>query len=212
MTGKPIWIPMGDFRLEGELHIPDGNSVLPSAVIAHPHPQFGGDMHNNVVEGVYAGLSDRGRAVLRFNLRGVGRSGGLSGNGEAEDLEAAVDFLAQAIGDSPRDVAVVGYSYGAVVANAAMGSGPSFRALVAIAPPLAFSNFSALESCGLPVYAICGDRDEFCDPAAVEALIDRCPSPRGLAIVPGADHFFGGDEAAVAAQVELFLGEVARTQ
>ncbi len=212
MVRKPVWIPMGDFRLEGELHIPGGDPVLPSAVIAHPHPQYGGDMHNNVVEGVFAGLSDRGRAVLRFNLRGVGRSGGLSGNGEAEDLEAAVDFLAKVIGASPRDVAVVGYSYGAVVASAAMGSGPSFRALVAIAPPLAFSDFSALETCGLPVYAICGDRDEFCDPASVEALIDRCPSPRGLAIVPGADHFFGGDEAAVAAQVELFLGEVARTQ
>ena len=212
MVRKPIWIPRGDFRLEGELHIPDGSPVLPSAVIAHPHPQYGGDMHNNVVEGVFAGLSERGRAVLRFNARGVGQSGGLAGKGEVEDLEAAVVFLAEAMGASSRDVAVVGYSYGAVVANAAMGSGPSFCALVAIAPPLAFSNFAALEACGLPVYAICGDRDEFCDSASIEALIDRCPSPRGLAIVPGADHFFGGNEIAVAAQVELFLGEVARTQ
>jgi alpha/beta superfamily hydrolase len=168
-------------------------------------------MRNNVVAGIFDGLSERGRAVLRFNFRGVGRSGGRSGSGEAEDLEAAVDFLATATGGVPHDVAVAGYSYGAMVACAAVASGPSFSALVAIAPPLAMADFSALETCGIPVYAICGAQDEYCDAGEAEALIDRCASPKGLAIIPGTDHFFGREEAALAAQVELFLGEVART-
>ncbi|MFQ5459013.1 MAG: alpha/beta fold hydrolase, partial [Myxococcota bacterium] len=169
MGTRQIRIPMGDFELEGELYLPDAKAPLPPAVLAHPHPQYGGDMRNNVLQGVFDGLSERGRAVLRFNFRGVGRSGGRSGGGEAEDLEAAADYLATAAGAAPRDVAVVGYSYGAAVGNAAIAAGPSFGAFVAIAPPLSMTDFSALETCGLPVYAICGDRDELCAQEAAEA-------------------------------------------
>jgi alpha/beta superfamily hydrolase len=207
MVTKGIWIPMGDFRLEGDLHIPDGAPRLPSAVLGHPHPQYGGDMMNNVIQGVYDGLADRGRAVLRFNFRGIGQSGGRSGEGESEDMDAAVDYLAKAAGTAPRDVAIVGYSFGAVVGCAAVAANPSVRAFVAIAPPLAMADFSPLERCGRPVYAICGDSDAFCPVGGAEEWIERCGSPKGMAVVPGADHFFQGDETAVAAQVELFLAE-----
>lgn len=209
MGRKSIWIPMGDFQLEGELSLPDGAPALPSAVVAHPHPQYGGNMFNNVVEGVFEGLLERGRAVLRFNFRGVGRSGGASGGGEPEDLAAAVDYLAKATGDPPGEIGVIGYSYGAAVSSAFLESKPALFAAVMIAPPLSMSGFESLERCGAPAYAICGDRDPFCPVEAAEALIERCASPKGLAVVAGADHFFQGDEAAVAAQVELFLQEAA---
>jgi alpha/beta superfamily hydrolase len=207
MVTKRIWIPMGDFRLEGEMHLPGGAPRLPSAVLGHPHPQYGGDMVNSVIQGVYEGLVERGRAVLRFNFRGIGRSGGRSGEGEAEDMEAAVDYLAKAAETGTRNVAVVGYSFGAVVACAVVAANPSIRACVAIAPPLSLADFLPLERCGRPVYAICGDNDAFCPVGAAEEWIERCGSPKGMAIVPGADHFFSGYEAAVAAQVELFLAE-----
>lgn len=210
MGRKSIWIPMGDFQLEGEVAIPDGASALAPAVVAHPHPEYGGDMRNNVVEGIFEGLADRGRAVLRFNFRGVGQSGGRAGGVEPEDLAAAVDYLGKAAGASPREIGVVGYSYGAMVTSALLESKPSLLAAVLIAPPLAMSGFEPAERSGVPIYVLCGDRDPFCSVEAAEALIDRCAAPKGFAIVPGADHFFQGDEAAVAAQVELFLQEAAR--
>jgi len=212
MPRNAIRIPMGDFQLEGELSLPGGEAAVPSAVIAHPHPDYGGDMFNNVVEGVFEGLAERGRAVLRFNFRGVGRSGGRAEGIEPEDLAAAVDYLAKATGGSPGEIGVVGYSYGAMVASALLETGPALFAAVLIAPPLALGSFEPLTRCGMPVYAICGDRDSFCPVDAAEALIERCASPKGLAVVPGADHFLLGDEAAVAAQVELFLQEAARAR
>ena len=212
MGRKAIWIPMGDFQLEGELALPDGAASLAPAVLAHPHPEYGGDMHNNVVEGIFEGLADRGRAVLRFNFRGVGQSGGRTVGVEPEDLAAAVDYLSKATGAAPGQIAVVGYSYGAMVASAFLESDPVLQSAVLVAPPLAMNGFEPAARSSVPVYIVCGDRDAFCAVDAAEALIERCSAPKGLAVVSGADHFFQGDETAVAAQVELFLQEAARAQ
>jgi alpha/beta superfamily hydrolase len=208
--GRTIWIPMGDFRLEAEVHVPEGSSRAPAAVIAHPDPQYGGDMHNNVVAGIYEGLARRGRAVLRFNFRGVGRSGGTLGEGGAEDIEAAVEVLAKAACLAKRDVAIAGYSFGAAMAAACMGRGVDVAAWIGIAPPVAFTNLPGLARCGRPVYLLCGDADDYCPAALAEELLETCAPPKGLAIAPGADHSLRGFEEAVAAQVELFLVEAAR--
>ncbi len=209
---KAIWIPMGDFRLEGEIHLPEGVPRALAAVIAHPHPQYGGDMDNNVVAGVFEGLAGRGRAVLRFNFRGVGRSGGTLGEGETEDIEAAVEVLATAAGLARREVAVAGYSYGAAMGAACVARGAEAAGWIGIAPPIAIVDLSGLARCGRPAYLVCGDADDYCPAALAEELIGRCAPPKGLAIVPGADHFFGGFEEAVAAQLELFLTEAARAE
>jgi hypothetical protein len=207
---KGIWIPMGDFRLEGEIFLPDSSPRALGAVIAHPHPQYGGDMENNVVKGLFDGLAERGRPVLRWNFRGVGRSGGSAGEGETEDIEAAIEFLSKAAGLAPREVAIVGYSFGAAMGAACVARGVDTAAWVGIAPPLAFTDLSALERCTRPVYLVCGDADDYCPVGLAEDLIGRCAPSKGLAIVPGADHFFHGFEKAIAAQVELFLVEAAR--
>jgi len=210
MTRKKIWIPMGDFRLEAEIHLPAGEPRVPAAVIAHPHPQYGGDMEDNVVVGVFEGLAARGRGVLRFNFRGVGRSGGTLGGGEAEDIEAAADVLAKAAGLGRREVAIVGYSFGAAMGAASVARGGEAAAWIGIAPPIAFADLSPLARCGRPVYLLCGDADDYCPVHLAEEIVARCAPPRGLAIVAGADHFLVGFEEAVAAQVELFLVEAAR--
>jgi alpha/beta superfamily hydrolase len=210
MMRKEIWVPMGDFRLEAELHLPEGDPRAPAAVIAHPHPQYGGDMDNNVVAGVFEGLAARGRGVLRFNFRGVGRSGGTLGEGEAEDIEAAVEVLAKAAGIARREVAIVGYSFGAAMGAASMARGGATAAWIGIAPPIAYADLSPLARCGRPVYLVCGDADDYCPARLAEDLVGRCDPPKGFAIVAGTDHFFAGFEEAVAAQVELFLVEAAR--
>ena len=212
VTRKKIWIPMGDFRLEGEIHLPEEAPRFPAAVIAHPHPQFGGDMENNVVVGVFEGLAARGRAALRFNFRGVGRSGGTLGEGEAEDIEAATEVLAKAAGRARRDIAIVGYSFGAAIGAACVARGAETAAWIGVAPPIAWADLSALARCGRPVYVVCGDGDEYCPTGLAEKLVRQCAAQKGLAIVVGADHFFGGYEEAVAAQVELFLVEAARSE
>lgn len=212
MAAKQIWIPMGDFQLEGELYVPDGKPRLPSAVLGHPHPAYGGDMDNNVIRILFDGLRERGRAVLRFNFRGVGKSGGSCGSDAVDDMEAAVDYLAKATGTRARDVAIVGYSYGAAVGCTAVASNASIGSFVGVAPPLAFADLSALKGCGRPVYLICADGDDYCPVPKAEELIEKCGSPKGLAIVPGADHFLRGVEEAVAAQVELFLTEANRLE
>src|SRR3712207_4695272 len=91
-----LTIPSGDITLEGSLHLPEGKGPFPAVVVCHPHPQYGGDMHNNVVMALVDGVTRRGVAALRFNFRGVGRSGGTydGGNGEQGDVQAALAHAA----------------------------------------------------------------------------------------------------------------------
>src|SRR5580704_19154065 len=84
-------------RLESILWTPtrSGPATL-AAVICHPHPLFGGTLHNKVVYQAAKSLDALGIPVLRFNFRGAGLSAGEHdrGLGELEDVQAAIDFLA----------------------------------------------------------------------------------------------------------------------
>jgi len=81
------------------------------AVITHPHSLMGGNMSNNVVLAVWNAALAKGSSVLRFNFRGVGRSGGSfdEGNGEINDIAAVVRYV-------NRPAIIIGYSFGAWVA------------------------------------------------------------------------------------------------
>src|ERR1700704_3524915 len=84
-------------RLEAILWTPSAATRPPlAAVVCHPHPLFGGTMHNKVVYQAAKSLDSLGLAVLRFNFRGVGKSAGTHdrGVGERDDVSAALDFLA----------------------------------------------------------------------------------------------------------------------
>ena len=78
-------------RLEHELGPPPAGAPRGEAVICHPHPLGGGDMHNHVVMALSRAARDSGLVALRFNFRGTGRSGGVHAGGakEALDVEAA---------------------------------------------------------------------------------------------------------------------------
>jgi alpha/beta superfamily hydrolase len=104
----------GGVTLEAEVSSPQQPRL--TVVVAHPQPQFGGDMHSIVVSALFASGPPMGVAVLRFNFRGVGGSTGTSGNGPAErdDLRAALDYCAT---ESPAlPLAIAGYSFGAEIA------------------------------------------------------------------------------------------------
>src|SRR5438552_18588398 len=86
------------------------------AVIAHPHPLFGGTMDNKVVTTLARAFTETGAATFRFNFRGVGASEGAhdEGRGEADDLIRVVEHARATAGDLPLKLA--GFSFGGAVA------------------------------------------------------------------------------------------------
>lgn len=162
------------------------------AVITHPHPLYGGNMHNNVVEAARDAALAHGFSALRFNFRGVGGSEGLhdGGPGEIEDLSTVLDFA----GD--RSI-ILGYSFGAWIAAGLLQR----RELpcILIAPPSAMFEFPPLK--GLPVWAVVGAQDQFCDSGSVEATLD----PGRLTVIDGVNHFWFGRELALRAYLDQML-------
>ena len=193
----------GGVPLEGHLRVPE--QPARAVVVCHPHPQYGGNMDNNVVVGVADALRAAGVATLRFNFRGVGGSGGRHGGGaeEVRDVEAAVAELGRRVPDVP--VTLIGYSFGAAVGLRAGYRGlPGVRGLVGIAPPLAMLDMTFLADATLPVCLVAGDGDSFCGTRELQALAARI-ADASVAVIEGADHFFAGDEVRVAEPVCRFV-------
>jgi alpha/beta superfamily hydrolase len=161
-------------------------------VICHPHPLYGGDMENPVVVRAAEVGSESGLSTLRFNFRGVGRSSGhhAHGEGEADDLKAALEALRSRVPGRPP-LGVAGYSFGAWVAARVAGSGTSLAALCLIAPPLSMLDFGPLGEADVDVLLVSGTRDPYCPHDALVALAARFRTAR-VDTIEGADHFFFG--------------------
>ena len=137
---REVAIEADGLKLEGALHLPDGatkGTPSPGVVVAHPHPQYGGDMDNPVVQALCEAALEAGAAVLRFNFRGVGFSEGKydEGVGEQRDLAAAVDYLRNVPEVDSGRVAVAGYSFGSVVALRLADGREDLAAVVAVSNP-----------------------------------------------------------------------------
>ena len=179
----------GPCRLEGKLR-PAGRER--GVIVAHPHPLYGGDMHNPVVTTVAETFTAAGWTSLTFNFRGVGRSQGTysDGRGEIDDLLAARDFLLEY---GIAEVVLAGYSFGAwVIALAAAAGRLGDEKLFLVSPPAAFLEFPAnLELPGL-VQVITGEHDEIAPPDLVASLTAAWNPIAQLTVLPGCDHFYGG--------------------
>ena len=180
---RSLTFPSGPLTLEGVLHVP-ASTPAAGVVVCHPHPQHGGDMDNNVVLAACEALAERGIAALRFNTRGTGRSEGEfdRGDGERDDVEAALDYLRSLPEVDASRVGLCGYSFGAMIA-AEVGSG-ELRALALVSPPLAHGDLRVAWGC--PALVIGGDYDAV---APVDRLrvVGEQPGVE-LRIVEGADH------------------------
>ena len=115
MKDIEVRIPCEDFTLEGKWFCPEGDGPFPVVVICHPHPLYGGNLRNNVVRAVYRELARLSVAVLRFNFRGVGTSGGSHSGGvsEVKDVQAAIKFALSRPEVDPEKLGLAGYSFGA---------------------------------------------------------------------------------------------------
>ncbi len=193
-------------RLEGLLHVPPGPARF-RAVVAHPHPLFGGTMDNKVAYRVARSLEDGGGIVLRFNFRGAGASEGEHdrGRGEQDDLRAAIARVLAATegeGASP-DVPLIlaGFSFGSAMASRVACSGtPRVSGLLLIGCPVLSHAFEELtvRPAGMPVGFIQGERDEHGPVVALRELQARLVEPTRLVIVPAAGHFFDAHQPELA--------------
>lgn len=159
-------------------------------VIAHPHPLYGGDMRNIVVETLQKAFARKGHATLRFNFRGVGKSTGAydDGNGEQADVTAAMDFLRQT-GLQALDLS--GYSFGTWVI-AQMENKNAADAITLVSPPAAMMAFDAAASIPNLKLVVTGEFDEFAPPELVKKLVSQWNPVAAFKLIPGADHFFFG--------------------
>ncbi len=159
-------------------------------VIAHPHPLYGGDMYNNVVEAVQKAYQAHGYTTLRFNFRGVGGSTGQydEGRGEQEDVMAAYDFLKDS-GAVKIDLA--GYSFGAWV-NARVAAKLPEAPMIMVSPPAAMLGFPKDLKISSLKLVITGSADEFAPPDLIKKLTAQWNPGTPCEIINDADHFFWG--------------------
>jgi alpha/beta superfamily hydrolase len=156
------------------------------AVLCHPHPLYGGNMHDAVLDCLASALLAAGVTCLRFNFRGVGASSGRhdGGAGEVDDLLAAIAWLVAS--EQPQHLWLGGYSFGSHVVWESLGRGSAPDRLLLVAPPVGRMPFASRHlDCPADVFA--GDADEFADQALLATWAGI-----NLHLIKGADHFFVG--------------------
>ena len=184
-----------------------------AAVVCHPHPLFGGTLHNKVVFHTMKALNSFGFPVLRFNFRGTGLSEGEHdhGKGEGDDVCAAIDWL-----DAEFRLPLVfaGFSFGAAVGLRAAYADPRVKALIGVGAPVIpvvsevgsegtsqgvsqkeaprVYTYDFLQNCTKPKLFVSGARDQFGPRAKLEALVASLAEPKKLVMIEGGDHFFEG--------------------
>jgi uncharacterized protein len=199
--------------LEALLDEPADGRASPHAavVFAHPHPQFGGTMHTKAVYQGAKGLTRIGCAVLRFNFRGVGHSGGTfdQGDGEKEDFRAALDYMNARFPDARLWAA--GFSFGSWVALEVGAADDRVQALIGIAPPVATSisgmkyEFPGTLATVKPKFFVQGESDEVCPIQGMWAFYGQLSEPKELVVIDGADHLFEGQTQEVGEALEELL-------
>jgi len=207
-TIRSLFLEGSAGRLEALLNAGAPDAAY-AAVVCHPHPLYGGTLHNKVIFHAMKALNSFGFPVLRFNFRGAGLSQGEHdyGNGELEDVRAALDWLEH---EFHRPLIFAGFSFGAAVGLRAACPDSRVRAAIALGLPISpiddrKYDFSLLTNCAKPKLFISGDHDQFSSPAQLESLVKSIPDPKKLVLIGGADHFFEGRLREVRDSIEQWL-------
>jgi uncharacterized protein len=188
-----------------------------AALVCHPHPLGGGNLHNKVVYHAMKVFNEPrwgfNWPVLRFNFRGAGTSDGVHhGEAEAGDVLAALHWLQN---EFDRPVVLAGFSFGAAMAIAACSgrqhSVADVRALVALGLPTRDGDriyrYPALDHLTLPKFFMSGDHDQFAPANQLAQIVAAASDPKRLALIPGSDHFFTGHQTAMQKQLAAWLKE-----
>src|SRR5262249_53762043 len=153
-------------------------SVRAAVVFGHPHTEYGGTMHTKAVYQTAKALSRIGCAVLRFNFRGAGASGGAftNGPGERDDFRAALDVMHERYPDVRMWAG--GMSFGSYVGLTAGAEDPRVTTLIGIALPVSRYDFSAVAASPKAKFFIHGEFDELCPLKDMREFYARCAEPK----------------------------------
>jgi uncharacterized protein len=187
-------------KIEVAYALPDAPQSI--AVIAHPHPLFGGTMDNKVVTTLARAFVETGSATFRFNFRGVGASEGThdEGRGETDDMLRVIEHAQRTVGALPLKLA--GFSFGGAVATRASATAdfaqlvlvaPGFRRItghgMGEAPDPADSNLGAPGRHGYAnTLVVHGDLDETVPLS--DSIAWATPREVPVIVIPGGEHFF----------------------
>jgi alpha/beta superfamily hydrolase len=180
-------------KLEALLEEPEEGAPRESVLVCHPHPQYGGTMHNKVVYRIARGMRKTGCVVLRFNYRGVNRSEGEydRGRGETEDARACLDWLRTQYPELP--ISLAGFSFGSrVVLRLAPTLNDGVRRVIAAGFPTRYPGQEYLQESGFRRIFIQSTRDEHGPRAELEQIFATVPEPKRLVWIEAEDHFFAG--------------------
>jgi alpha/beta superfamily hydrolase len=202
-------------RLEALLNAGAENATH-AALICHPHPLFGGTLHNKVVFHTMKALNSFGFPALRFNFRGTGLSHGEHdyGEGELDDVRTALDWLD---GEFHLPIIFAGFSFGAAVGLRAAVPDSRVSALIGVGTPVTpvaadtekprVYTFDFLRESVKPKLFVSGARDKFGPRMKLEELVASVPEPKKLVVIEGADHFFEGRLHELRAAIEGWVKE-----
>lgn len=194
-------------RLESILWSPSSGAPSMAAVICHPHPLFGGTMHNKVVYQAAKSLDALGLPVLRFNFRGTGLSEGKHdrGEGERDDVRVALDFLAAEFPSIP--LLVCGFSFGCWVGLRVGCEDVRVRSLIGLGAPVNNVDFSYLLQCEKPKLFVHGANDIYGAVEKLKSVVSSLPGENKLVVVEDADHFFVGKLDKVDAAITNWMSQ-----
>ena len=184
-------IPTPSGYLEGILKAVEEVSQ-PSYVglVCHPHPLYGGTMHNKVVFKTAQVLQMLNIPTLRFNFRGVGHSTGTydEGRGEMDDVRYALEFLSRRYPGIPMLIA--GFSFGSWVGLRVAAADDRVQAMIGLGVPARSFDGNTLQGCHKPKLFIHGSEDDIAPYAQAEQWFEQVPAPKSMIVVQEADHFF----------------------
>ncbi len=188
MAEERVFFKSGGLKIEGLLESRHSDRGV---VITHPHPLYGGDMFNNVVEAIVQAYREKGHSTLRFNFRGVGQSEGEydNGIGEQENVRAALGYLSD-LGKMNIDLA--GYSFGAWVNALGLEGFAKANRMIMVSPPVNFIDFSFLTYDQKIQLVIVGTEDDIAGFKMVEGMLQTWNPEANLRNIQGADHFYWG--------------------
>ena len=188
MKEERVFIQAGEVKIEGLVDNAPGKKAV---IVTHPHPLYGGDMSNNVVEAVVQAYCQKGYTTFRFNFRGVGQSEGNYGEGigEQEDVKAGLAYL-NGLGKSSIDLA--GYSFGAWVNAMGLKAFDHTKRMIMVSPPVNFIDFSFLGYNARIQLVIAGSEDDIAPPGMIKGMLQAWNPEVHFNIIQGADHFYGG--------------------
>ncbi len=193
-----IFIPGPAGRLEAK-YFKSNKKTSPIALILHPHPQYGGTMHNKIVVETFNTFKDNDFSVCRVNFRGVGKSDGEFDNGQGElaDAAAALDWIERENFDNSQ-CWIAGFSFGSLIAMQLLMRRPEINRFIIISPQPNVYDFSFLSPCPTSGMIICGKKDELVSSQSLNELKQRLSNQKGINIqfdqVSDANHFFSNAE------------------